>query len=139
MQRSGIRGLSYEGARLATAAREVMYPQTALRVRAQYIVYSVSRCILFFYFFVFAQKQDVPLKNRAFIRRRKMIGFKTNHHEYFVDQRNRLISGGVFNKTMRYKELKVFERMPATITLEDFPQNPIVTSAVVKIISVFNC
>lgn len=68
-----------------------------------------------------------------------MIGFKTNHHEYFVDQRNHLISGGVFNKTMRYKELKVFERMPATITLEDFPQNPIVTSAVVKIISVFNC
>lgn len=68
-----------------------------------------------------------------------MIGFETSNHRYFVDQRQRLISGGVFNNGMRYKELKVFEKMPATITLEAFPKNPIVTTPVNRILSVFNC
>lgn len=68
-----------------------------------------------------------------------MIGFETGNNRYFVDQRRCLISGGVFNNAMRYKELKVFEKMPATIILEAFPGKPIVTSPVSRILTAFNC
>lgn len=72
-----------------------------------------------------------------------MIGFRTEHNEYYVSESRKLISGGALKSPRKYNWMKCIEGLCAEVELA--PTTPggraevLCTTPVQKILTVFNC